>query len=141
MAKASKQKKEKKEVFFVGVKEPVEMRRNILEASREMVLLLQMYEKFKTVREEKRRNIDKLRGMIREIALLASRLKKHLPKTDLRAMPIQEIVRKPKKVEYKTEESVREVKKEERVLSKELTEIEKLEAELASIEMKLNNLA
>lgn len=136
---AKKKEKKEKDVFFVGVKEPIEIRRNILEASREMVLLLQMYEKFKTVRDEKRQATEKLRSLIREIALLASRLKRHLPKTDLRVMPIEE--GKRKEVAKHIPIAEEEVKKEEKMLPREITEIEKLEAELASIEQKLNTLA
>lgn len=141
MAKEKKKNKKEKEIFFVGVKEPVEIRRNILEASREMILLLQMYEKFKLVREEKRREMEKLRGLVREIAVLASRIKRHLPKTDLRALPIEEIKKKdvlPKK--QKESVTNEDMKREEKTLTREITEIEKLEAELASIEKKLNNL-
>ncbi len=138
---AKKKEKKEKDVFFVGVKEPLEIRRNILEASREMVLLLQMYEKFKTVRDEKRQATEKLRSLIREIALLASRLKRHLPRTDLRAMPLEEAKKKEAKHVARVPAAEEEIKKEEKLLPKEITEIEKLEAELASIEQKLNTLA
>ena len=137
---AKKEKKKEEEVFFVGVKEPLEIRRNLLESSREMVLLLQMYEKFRTVREEKKREMEKLREYVRDIALLASRLKRHLPKTKLRALPLDEIKKAERKIEQITVLAP-EAKEEEKVVRKELTEIEKLEAELASIEMKLNQLA
>ncbi len=139
----TKKEKKKEEVFFVGVKEPIEIRRNILEASREMVLLLQLYEKFKAVREEKRHEMEKLRGLVREIAQLVSRLKKHLPKTSLRALPLGEIKRQVKEVEIREKVPVHFVaeKQEEKTLTEELTELEKLEAELASIEQKLNHLA
>ncbi len=140
----AKKEKKKEEVFFVGVNEPVEIRRNILEASREMVLLLQMYEKFKSVRDEKRHEMEKLRGLVREIALLVSRLKRHLPKTNLRALPLAEVEKERKKDKEQIVISVheaREAKVEEKSLAQELTELEKLEAELASIEQKLNHLA
>ncbi|MBI4440831.1 hypothetical protein HY639_01565 [Candidatus Woesearchaeota archaeon] len=140
MAGKKKETKKEKEIFFVGVKEPLEIRRNILEASREMVLLLQMYEKFKTVREEKRRAMESLRQQVRDIAVMVSRLKRHLPKTNLRAVPLEEI-EKPVHKKEPVLEKVVEIKREEKALAHELTEIEKLEAELASIEQKLNTLA
>ena len=46
------QKKEA-EIFFVGVSDPVEVRRNLLEASRAMVQSLQRYENFKELKNEK----------------------------------------------------------------------------------------
>ena len=45
--------KEEDQVFFVGIKDPIEIRRSILESSKEMLQYLQRAERFKEVRKEK----------------------------------------------------------------------------------------
>jgi DNA repair exonuclease SbcCD ATPase subunit len=80
--KTSKQKDE--DAFFVGVRDPVEVRRTILEASREAVHFLQRYERLKKVREEKLALVDQLRADVKELRALVNKLKRSLPKTHMR---------------------------------------------------------
>lgn len=124
---------EEKELFFVGVKNPVELRRTVLEGSKDIIENLQKYEKFKAVREEKAKQIEKLRAIIKEIYKFVAKLKAELPTTSLRAEEIEE---KPKKI-IKGRKVKREIKIEPK---KELTELEKLESELDVIENKLGSM-
>lgn len=106
--------------FYVGISNPNEIRREILETSREIVLILQNFEKFKLSRIKKLDHIEKLRRNIKEINDLVLRLKKALPVAKIRIKPLEE-----KKV----------VKKIYRGKS---PEIENLEKELSAIESKLS---
>lgn len=81
---AMKKTSEKEEVFFVGVQDPLEVRRNILEVSKEMVQFLQQHEKLKTMRNEKEESIKRLKEDVRQLKLYISKLRQVLPKTKLR---------------------------------------------------------
>lgn len=82
--KKEKKKKEKKEVFYVGVQDPVEVRRTVLETSKDMVEFLQKHEKLKAVRDEKTEAIRHLREDVRQLKTLINKLRRALPKTKLR---------------------------------------------------------
>ena len=129
-------------VFFVGVKYPIELRRNILESLKDVVDNLHKFESFKAVREAKAREMENLNSTVKEIDRLLSKLKSALPKTNLRiqmhakdlAMQKKE-EKKKKALTQKKKEVVREEKK------KESTELERLEKELDIIESKLKDLS
>lgn len=136
--------------FYVGVKDPIEIRRSILESSKEMLQYLQRAEKFKEVRKEKTEQIEKLKATMSDINNLARKLKNLLPKTGIRATaPKKE--EKPKKAAKKIEKkkaAKKEAKKTPKKVvkeapaekPKEMTELEKLEAELGAIEGRLTKL-
>jgi len=134
--------KEESNIFFVGVREPEEVKKNLLESLKEVVESLRRFEKFKEIREEKARNISKLRDDIKELAGVASRLKAALPETKLRIAV--ESFKKPKKKRHagkKAEAQKTEVKKEAiDKVRRPVSELEKLEAELSAIESKLSAL-
>lgn len=130
-------KEEDSHLFFVQVKEPVEVRRNILETLKEIVEVLQRFEKFKQMRHEKLEKINRLRVLLRQTNRMLGDLRGKLPQTNLRAAiarpaPAHKIHHKKKK---KSKASG------EKAPQKELTQVEKLEAELSAIENKLKNLA
>ena len=72
-------KKEKEDGIFVGVKDPLRVRKDILESSRDVLDGLKSYESFKQVREEKRMLFEQLRSDARSISLLIGRLRGELP--------------------------------------------------------------
>ena len=72
-------------VFYVGIKEPIQLRRLLLECSKEILQSLQDYEKIQAIREEKIQNIMQLKTLIKEIYNLNSQLGRILPKAQLRA--------------------------------------------------------
>lgn len=72
------------EVFYVGVPTPADVRRTLLECSREAVQFLQRYEKLKAIRQEKMQAVQQLRSDVRELRSLMSNAKKLLPKTHLK---------------------------------------------------------
>lgn len=130
---ANKAKGQENELFFVEIKEPGEVRRNILEALKEIVELLQRFEKFRHVRHEKLLRIQKLRVLMKDANKTLGSLKAMLPQTGIRVPVAREQKQQPKKAQKKKET------KEEKPAKKERTELEKLESELSAIESKLKS--
>ena len=126
------------ELFFVQVKEPSEVRRNILETLRDIVEVLKSFEKFKHIRHEKLEKINKLRGLLKETNKVFGTLKAKLPQTNLRATGVREAPKHPKKAHHRKGKKAKVV--EEKMPKKEMTETDKLEAELSAIESKLKSL-
>lgn len=121
-------------VFFVGIKDPDEMRRNILETAREAIQTLQLFEKFRNIRDEKVKAINKLKSDLRETTRLVSKLRNSLPKARLR-------------VKLHEHEKLKGGKAKRKKKSKEVVvegaakgELEKLEEELSAIEGRLGSL-
>ena len=131
-------KEESNGLFFVQIKEPSEVRRNILETLKEIVEVLQRFEKFKHLRHEKLEQINKLRSQLKDANKMLGSLRLKLPQTNLRAMPVREAPSQPKKPHHKKGKNVKTA--EEKAPKKEATELEKLEAELSAIESKLKSL-
>jgi len=146
-----KKEKEKEESFYVGIKDPIEMRRSILESSKELVEYMQRSERFKSIRAEKTEHIEKLKSTIKELKKLVKKAKVALPKTKLRTM-LHEREKRLKmeqsakeKAELKKTKIKAAVKEEKKIVEKveekkEMTELEKLESELSEIEGRLSRL-
>ena len=79
-------KKESENIFFVGIKEPEEARRDILESLKDIVENLQRFEKFKETRKDKIEHISKLGKIIKDINKHFSSLKSSFPEAKLRAI-------------------------------------------------------
>lgn len=136
----TKEKEAKKEVLYVGVQTPIEMRRTILESTRDVVEMLQKFEKFRAVREEKIATVNQLKEEVKEITKLVNKLKNELPKVDVRVRlhKEQEMVEGEKKAAKQAMKPKKNVAvKKEAPKTKELSDLEKLEAELSAIEGKL----
>tara|TARA_Y100000310_G_scaffold342247_1_gene444635 strand:- start:42768 stop:43157 length:390 start_codon:yes stop_codon:yes gene_type:complete len=123
-----------KDIFFVEIHEPAEVRRNILESLKDIVENLQRFEKFKRIREDKIKNINDLRKTIKEVNKLIPNLRKALPDVKVRAAKIERHKGRGKKKTSSKDKGKEEVKE------KPLTELQKLESELNEIEGKLGNL-
>ena len=76
--------------FFVGIYEPKDVRRNILECSKEVVDSLQIYESLTKIRSNKLKCYKEIRVLVDELHLLVSRLEKGLPKSHLRKTTFQQ---------------------------------------------------
>ena len=126
------------ELFFVQVKEPSEVRRNILETLRDIVEVLRRFEKFKHLRHEKLEKINNLRGLLKETNKVFGTLKSKLPQTNLRATVVREAPKHAKKTHHRKSKKAKVA--EEKMPKKEITDADKLEAELNAIESKLKSL-
>lgn len=114
------------DVLFIQVRDPPNIRRTLLGCSKQTVVLLQRYERFKDIRAKKLEAIMKLRALNRDITLLVAKLNQYLPamQTNL------------------AEKSDKSKKHADRVAAENInvehvTDLEKLEAELARIESKM----
>jgi len=118
-----------KEVFFVNIREPLVLRRAVLESSRETIRYMQHYEQLKAIRTLKTQKIMQIKKDIRDINKLINELKAKLP-----AVNIRERKEKPKH-EYK-----KKVKEHIKHKPHKSSELEKLDAELGEVEKKLGKL-
>ena len=131
--------KKEEQVFFVGLQRPVELRRIVLESSKQTISTMKRYENFKQIREQKKENIQQLKKNFHELNRLMNKFKSELPKAPLRNLheakqneePKQEVEQQPKQQKKK---AVKKVKTED------LSEIQKLESELNDIESKLKKM-
>lgn len=119
---------EQKELFFVGVLEPVQVRRQVLGCSKDVISILKRFERFKELRIEKIENTLKLKKLFEEINFLNNKLKQHLPKTKLRALG-------------KEPQIIPQILVPQRmVVPRDTSTLDKLEQELMELEQKLDRL-
>jgi len=126
--KGSQKKKDEGDLLFVKLENPSNLRRKLLESSKEVIESLRKYESLKSIRDEKAESVSRLRTDIGGIISLMAKLKRSLPKVDVKIEKDEEFA--PKK-----EEIIPKFKPKER------TELEKLESELQDIEGKLNSIS
>ncbi len=117
------------ENFYVNLENPVELRRKLLEASKNVVLALQKFERFKIERTKKLGDYERLRINIKEINELIGRLKKELPAIKL---PKRE---EPRRIIVKAAQKSKPI-----VMVSRASAADKLERELSEIESKLKAL-
>lgn len=99
--------------FFVGIYDPTDVRRSVLESSKEIIDSIQSNKKLKQIREDKLLLYGEMQNIMHDLDLLISKLNNKLPETHLRKTVIKNDVH-PK--------------------------IQKLEKELRSIETDFNKL-
>ncbi len=117
----------KTEGFYVGIEDPVELRRNILESSKDIIHNLQRYERLLSIREQKKQAIDRLNKKLAEIRSAVTELKSQFP--EIKPEPAEKtLVKKP----VTRAKIVKKIKKK--------TELEKLNEELKEVEEKLGRL-
>ncbi len=129
--------------YFIGISDPAELRKHILEPTREVIQFLQSYEDFQRTKEEKTQTIIQLKEDLKAIKTQINKLRRFLPKSKLK------IERPPEKIKE-------EIKKEKKLLPKKPapkeeplppkptgppSELETLEKELGAIEKKLGTLS
>lgn len=125
------------EILFMGIKDPAELRRAVVESSNGIVESLERYERFNSIRARKIAEITRLKSTIREISKLIHRLRSELPKTEL---PQIKKEKKPKAVK-KPRAVIQPKARSKPVPTKEHTELEKLESELDEIDKKLSGIS
>jgi hypothetical protein len=70
--------------YFVQIRDPVDVRRSILGSSKQIIHVLQRYERIKALRVKKLEKISLLRALNKEINLLMAKLKKEFPVAEMR---------------------------------------------------------
>ena len=136
---------QKHHVYYAGISEPIDVRRSILEASKQVVQNLQEFDKFCGARREKKQAIAELKSVINEIGRLLNMFKSHLPQVNLHAQE-KNTNHAAKPVKEKSEKAAKQAKQQKtskesiKLKPKELSELEKLEKELGEIENKLSGI-
>ena len=122
------------EGFFVGIYDPLDIRRNILESSKELIKSLEAYERLEKIRESKLRYFAQMRKTMKELELLASKLKERMPKSNIRKT-IEPISQTPNISLSQT------TKKQPQMRTESFSsELQNLEQELKNVEKELSKI-
>lgn len=70
--------------YFVGIYDPLDVRRNILESSKHIIKSLECHDTIEKIRHEKVKSVKEMRKIMSELELLSSKLKNRMPKKDIR---------------------------------------------------------
>ena len=71
------------DTYFVGIQDTRDLKRALLEATRDTVVFLQRYENFNKIKNEKNETIAELKKRIKEISSVVADLKRKLPESEL----------------------------------------------------------
>jgi hypothetical protein len=123
--------KPKNEEFYLEIEDSVELRRQMLETSKELIGILQQYEDMKNADTEKIDEIEHFCTTLKEISADISHLKSMMPKVRLSDLPLKDNLpkeprRRPMPVEHPepTEEAKPEPASPGKLLQSQLNEIE-----------------
>ncbi len=125
------------EPIYVGIENPIEVRRALLESSKELIHILQANDKFKVRKAKKQLLVMKLKQNMKETHHLIAQLRTLMPKIKLSTLP--------RKVKVEVPQARAEVIPQKVAIPKpmhkpKMNEAEKLELELKEIEEKLSRL-
>ena len=109
-----------KQTFFVGIKDPVRVRRDLLTSSKGILDSLKKYDDFASVRDEKQKYIVDLKRVIDELIVLDKKVRGHLPATPLKISGLE----KPKMKKGKKEEVIPMARSKLDLLEQELSKVE-----------------
>lgn len=129
-------------IFYVGVKNPVELRRSLLEASKDVLELMKRYDHIMELKQKRLQKVNQLKDISRDITKQCSKLRLALPSVDSVAKESEKHIRvtgKQMKPEQKEVMKIRE--KDTFAQSRTVSEVKKLERELMDIENKLKKIS
>jgi len=115
------------ELFFVGIRDPIEMRKELLTSSKNLIDSLKRYEAYRSVKEEKQQHILELKHVFDELLVLNRKLRGKLPRTPLKAPTVEREERQRAKTVKITTKPAQ-------------SKVDVLEEELARIEERLGGL-
>ena len=137
-------KKEREPEYMVQVHEPANLRKNVLESLREIIIFMQSYEKFRQIQEEKVAIFNELKEDIKQLSILLDhKLKRHFPKGKLSvAAQRREVPRitVPEDVDEDIEETTETPRAVSAPVSHPITELDELESQLRDIEGQLRKI-
>ena len=121
--------KKENELFFVGINDPADLRREILLSTKNAIQFLKKNEELSELRILKVNSIMNYKNDIKEINSLINKLKEKFPKAKVRI-----------KSETRPKEELKIIKQNIIQKKKKSSELEKLELELSDIEKKIGRL-
>jgi hypothetical protein len=122
------------EPYFVSLKRPLEVRRQILECSKKSIYSMQSYYRLAIIRQKKLKELEQLKNSVKELMYLSKRFNDKLPKY------VPKVPAAVKKDIARPADVHKDVVLTPKKPSKEKTDIEKLEDSLKSIEDRLKSL-
>ena len=131
-----KPSRKEEDVVYVGIDDPVGLRREVLEASKSLVSVLKGQHSLRDVRITKHKLIEELRNKVTGIGELVAEAKQLLPHTEKLNLP-EEKVTKPAKAATAAAKKTKAVSAPKARIE---THIDKFERELQDIEKKLRSL-
>lgn len=127
-------------VVYVGIEEPINLRRALLESSKSMVHLLRGQQNVAQLRAAKHKSVEDLRNILAQINELVTQAKQLVPPRETINLPMPEKEEKAEKVKVvKAKAKPVPVKKPKLAVRVE-AHVDKLERELQDIEKKLKTL-
>ena len=118
------------DLFYVGIRDPIEVRKELLHSSKSLIDSLRRYEAFKDLKEEKLRQVLQLKHVFDELIVLNKKLRGKFP-----SMPI-----KPAPVSLARELEEARAPRAKLVPKHEKSKLDVLEEELAKVESRLGSL-
>ncbi|PIN75841.1 hypothetical protein COV18_01520 [Candidatus Woesearchaeota archaeon CG10_big_fil_rev_8_21_14_0_10_37_12] len=115
------------DVFYVGINESTELRRELLTNSKKLLISLKQYEKYSRISEEKIQKIRDLKHVYDELTVLNKKIRGKLPNV-------------PVKTPEQSKQFTVSSKQSEPIKREPKTKIDVLEDELDKIESKLQGL-
>jgi len=98
--------------FFVGIYEPLDVRRNLLESSKEIVNSIEINKNIEVIRKQKLVYYEQMRLLMNELDFLFNKLKGKMPKSHLRnARPTSRLSPELSKLDSKLKSLEREFHK------------------------------
>ncbi len=132
----------REEPVYVGIENPTEVRRALLESSKNLIKILQNSERLRENKRRKQELILQLKETMREIAQLIAQLKSQMPRVRVSSLPKKHAA-KPIVHNKETDKAAKQAIKQMAPPTPRpvpLTESQKLERELQNIEEKLKRL-
>lgn len=136
--KVAPQAPDNKDMYYVGIEDASDMRKEVLFAAKSLIVSLKKYEQIKTGRRLKIELFSQLKTKIKEINLLLDKLKNLMPETKIRHIPMKKRVAAKEKVKIAQAKKAPVKDQERQVVKQQENEIDKLEKELRMIEKKLH---
>lgn len=84
------------ELFFVGIKDPIEVRKELLTSSKQVIDSLKRYERYKNINDEKRSTILQLKRVFDELLILNKKMRGKFPSTPSQPARTQVVREAPK---------------------------------------------
>ena len=130
--------------LMVQVNEPKNLRKDILEGLREIIIFMQGYEAFRKIQEEKVKTFAQLRDDVKALnSLIDTKLRRYLPKGKLagmakKPMPKREVPEKQEReIPMPKEQPARSMPEP---VKEEASELDELEVQLREIEGRLKGM-